>query len=84
MWVCVFNSPREKEYRKDVENYRGKFEDFGGLFFVASSFNFKYYGRFQMALQARTRFGYYVDYLTNHIVFAGRIYVVLFRWYSLC
>lgn len=70
VWVCVFNSPREREYRKEVENYRDKFEDFGGLFLVASSFNFKYYGRFQMALQARTRFGRYVECLTYHVVFA--------------
>lgn len=55
--MCAFNSPREGEYRTVVERYRSKFsrDGGGGLFFVASSFNFKYYGRFQMALQARTK-----------------------------
>ncbi|CAM9682368.1 unnamed protein product, partial [Hapterophycus canaliculatus] len=62
VWVCAFNSPREAEYRKVVERYRSKFSgDRGGLFFVASSFNFKYYGRFQMALQARTKYVWVVD-----------------------
>ncbi len=60
VWVCAFNSPRESEYREVVDNYRARFAEAGGgagggLFFVASSFNFKYYGRFQMALQARTK-----------------------------
>lgn len=55
VWVCAFDSPREAEYRTVVNKYRAKFQgEGGGLFFVASSFNFKYYGRFQMALQART------------------------------
>ena len=55
VWVCLFASPRERENRLVVRRYRDKFKDRGGLFLVASSFNFKYYGRFQMALQARTR-----------------------------
>ncbi|CAM9488328.1 unnamed protein product [Pylaiella littoralis] len=62
VWVCAFNSPRESEYRESVEKYRPMFEgEGGGLFFVASSFNFKYYGRFQMALQARTKYVWIVD-----------------------
>ncbi|CAN0543207.1 unnamed protein product, partial [Laminaria digitata] len=55
VWVCLFDSPREPEYRAVVELYSDKFRDSGGLFFISSSFNFKYYGRFQMALQARTK-----------------------------
>lgn len=55
--MCAFDSPRENEYRTVVNKYRAKFQgEGGGLFFVASSFNFKYYGRFQMALQARTKY----------------------------
>ncbi|CAM9278991.1 unnamed protein product, partial [Ectocarpus sp. 13 AM-2016] len=63
VWVCAFNSPREAEYRAVVESYRSKFggDRGGGLFFVASSFNFKYYGRFQMALQARTKYVWVID-----------------------
>ncbi|CAM9159797.1 unnamed protein product [Scytosiphon promiscuus] len=64
VWVCAFNSPREAEYRRVVERYRSKFSGkrgSGGLFFVASSFNFKYYGRFQLALQARTKYVWIVD-----------------------
>lgn len=53
--MCLFNSPREKEYKKTIERYRERFKEYGGLYFASSSFNFKYYGRFQLALQARTR-----------------------------
>ena len=53
--MCVFDSPRETEYREVVEMYGDRFKKSGGLFFISSSFNFKYYGRFQLALQARTK-----------------------------
>eukprot|EP00904_Undaria_pinnatifida_P009506 jgi/Undpi1/5686/HiC_scaffold_2.g00960.m1 len=55
VWVCLFDSPREREYRAVVELYGDKFKGYGGLFFISSTFNFKYYGRFQLALQARTK-----------------------------
>uniref|UniRef100_A0A7S2Y3B8 Glycosyl transferase 64 domain-containing protein n=1 Tax=Fibrocapsa japonica TaxID=94617 RepID=A0A7S2Y3B8_9STRA len=62
VWVCAFNSPQEKYYQKVVNNYRQSFANASvELSFIASSFNFKYYGRFQLALRAKTRYVWIVD-----------------------
>ncbi|CAM9336494.1 unnamed protein product, partial [Chrysoparadoxa australica] len=59
--VCLFNSPGEELYKDIVQEYvdMGAFN--GGLKFVASDYNFKYYGRFQLALQAKTKYVWIVD-----------------------
>ncbi|TVU39466.1 hypothetical protein EJB05_12886 [Eragrostis curvula] len=53
VWVLSFGSPREKEasFRRVVEAYsRGR--DDPRVSFVSSDYNFRYYGRFQVALQS--------------------------------
>lgn len=81
VWVCLFHSPRELEYRAIVESYRERFKPFGGLFFTASTFNFKYYGRFQLALQARTRYTPNSRFVSFRLFFFGEEF--FFVQYSL-
>jgi hypothetical protein len=46
IWVLAFGSPNENSLRNIVETYNDS-----RISFVSSSYDFKYYGRFQMALQ---------------------------------
>jgi len=59
VWLCLFNSDREDFYRSVVEKYKDHFH--GNLYVVSSDFNFKYYGRFQLALQAHTKYVWLID-----------------------
>ncbi|BFI43079.1 hypothetical protein MPTK2_8g14800 [Marchantia polymorpha subsp. ruderalis] len=47
IWVLAFGSPNEHSLRRIVETYNDS-----RISFVGSTYDFKYYGRFQMALQA--------------------------------
>lgn len=47
VWVLAFGSPSEDSFRKIVESYNDS-----RISFVSSTYDFKYYGRFQIALQA--------------------------------
>ncbi|KAH7425782.1 hypothetical protein KP509_11G070700 [Ceratopteris richardii] len=47
IWVLAFGSPREDRFRQIVEAYNDS-----RINFITSSYDFKYYGRFQMALQS--------------------------------
>ncbi|CAK9859938.1 unnamed protein product [Sphagnum jensenii] len=47
VWVVAFGSPNEAALRATVEAY-----NHSRISFISSSYDFKYYGRFQMALQA--------------------------------
>ncbi|KAJ7560479.1 hypothetical protein O6H91_04G131600 [Diphasiastrum complanatum] len=49
VWVLAFGSPNESSLRQVVETYNDSRIDF-----VGSSYDFKYYGRFQIALQAES------------------------------
>ncbi|CAM9594264.1 unnamed protein product, partial [Phaeothamnion confervicola] len=60
VWVCLFDSAREAEYLDIISFYKGRFHG-GGLRYVRSTWNFKYYGRFQLALQATTKFVWVID-----------------------
>jgi len=60
VWVCAFDSPKVSEYREIVKQYEKSFEP-GVLTLTESDFNFKYYGRFQLALQAPTDFVWVID-----------------------
>ncbi|KAM0927654.1 hypothetical protein ACQ4PT_002733 [Festuca glaucescens] len=55
-WVLAFGSPNEASLRRIVESYNDS-----RISFVASGYDFKYYGRFQMALQAESDFVYILD-----------------------
>ncbi|KAG0478203.1 hypothetical protein HPP92_012922 [Vanilla planifolia] len=56
VWVLSFGSPNELSLKKIVESYNNS-----KISFVSSSYDFKYYGRFQMALQTESDFVYIVD-----------------------
>eukprot|EP00249_Psilotum_nudum_P001663 c14291_g1_i1 orf=558-3296(+) len=53
VWVLAFGSPNETALRSIVDAYNDP-----RIFFVGSTYDFKYYGRFQVALQAEE-----VDYV---------------------
>lgn len=46
VWVLAFGTPRENSLRRIVQTYNNS-----RISFVASSHDFKYYGRFQLSLQ---------------------------------
>jgi hypothetical protein len=54
--VLSFGSPNEASLRRIVESYNDS-----RVSFVASGYDFKYYGRFQMALQSESDFVYVLD-----------------------
>uniref|UniRef100_A0A1D1YE56 Alanine--tRNA ligase n=1 Tax=Anthurium amnicola TaxID=1678845 RepID=A0A1D1YE56_9ARAE len=56
VWVLSFGSPNEGSLRRIVESYNDS-----RISFVSSSYDFKYYGRFQMALQSEADFVYILD-----------------------
>ncbi|KAK1307989.1 hypothetical protein QJS10_CPA09g02073 [Acorus calamus] len=56
VWVLSFGSPNELSLRRIVESYNDT-----RISFVSSSYDFKYYGRFQMALQTEADFVYILD-----------------------
>ncbi|KAL5990611.1 hypothetical protein ACLOJK_011514 [Asimina triloba] len=56
IWVLAFGSPNEDSLKKIVDSYNNS-----KISFVSSSYDFKYYGRFQMALQMESDFVYIVD-----------------------
>lgn len=56
VWVLSFGSPNELSLRRIVESYNNS-----QISFVSSSYDFKYYGRFQMALQSEVDFIYILD-----------------------
>ncbi|KAM0949272.1 putative nucleotide-diphospho-sugar transferase [Dioscorea sansibarensis] len=55
-WVLSFGSPNELSLRRIVESYNSS-----KISFISSSYDFKYYGRFQMALQTESDFIYILD-----------------------
>ncbi|XP_004515514.1 uncharacterized protein [Cicer arietinum] len=56
VWVLSFGSPNEASLKKIVESYNDT-----RISFISSSYDFKYYGRFQMALQTEADLVYIVD-----------------------
>lgn len=56
VWVLSFASPYEFSLRRIVESYNDT-----RICFISSGHDFKYYGRFQMALQTEADFVYIVD-----------------------
>lgn len=56
IWVLAFGSPQGDQLRAIVESYNDS-----RISFVGSSYDFKYYGRFQLALQASADFVYMLD-----------------------
>ncbi|KAK3155540.1 hypothetical protein QOZ80_2BG0204510 [Eleusine coracana subsp. coracana] len=55
-WVLSFGSPNEATLRRIVDSYNDS-----RISFVSSGYDFKYYGRFQMALQSESDFVYVLD-----------------------
>ncbi|XP_074569298.1 uncharacterized protein LOC141825938 [Curcuma longa] len=56
VWVLSFGSPNEAVLRGIVGSY-----NHSRISFISSSYDFKYYGRFQMALQTESDFVYILD-----------------------
>lgn len=56
VWVLSFGSPNELSLKRIVESYNDS-----RISFISSSYDFKYYGRFQMALQTEADLVYIVD-----------------------
>ncbi|KAL8115519.1 uncharacterized protein LOC141664040 [Apium graveolens] len=56
VWVLSFASPNEVSLRRIVESYNDS-----RISFISSSYDFKYYGRFQMALQTQGDLVYILD-----------------------
>ncbi|KNA23265.1 hypothetical protein SOVF_026520 [Spinacia oleracea] len=56
VWVLAFGSPNELLLRRIVQSYNDS-----RISFVSSNYDFKYYGRFQMALQTEADLVYIVD-----------------------
>ncbi|KAI4383796.1 hypothetical protein MLD38_009595 [Melastoma candidum] len=56
VWVLAFGSPNEATLRRIVLSYNDS-----RISFISSSYDFKYYGRFQIALQTESDFVYVVD-----------------------
>lgn len=56
VWVLSFGSPNEKSLKRIVDSYNDT-----RISFVSSSYDFKYYGRFQMALQTEADLVYILD-----------------------
>lgn len=56
VWVLSFGSPNEAALRRIVDSY-----NHSRISFVSSTYDFKYYGRFQMALQTDSDFVYILD-----------------------
>ncbi|KAM7502139.1 hypothetical protein LguiB_001043 [Lonicera macranthoides] len=56
VWVLSFGSPNEDSLRRIVASYNDS-----RISFISSSYDFKYYGRFQMALQTEADFVYILD-----------------------
>ncbi|XP_031099417.1 uncharacterized protein LOC116003655 [Ipomoea triloba] len=56
VWVLSFGSPNELTLRRIVESYNDT-----RISFISSGYDFKYYGRFQMALQTEADLVYIVD-----------------------
>ncbi|KAK8962810.1 KH domain-containing protein [Platanthera guangdongensis] len=56
VWILFFGSPKEPSLKRIVEGYNNS-----KISFISSSYDFKYYGRFQMALQTESDFVYIVD-----------------------
>lgn len=56
VWVLSFGSPNELSLRRIVESYNDT-----RISFISSSYDFKYYGRFQMALQTEADLVYILD-----------------------
>ncbi|XP_008805206.1 uncharacterized protein LOC103718255 [Phoenix dactylifera] len=55
-WVLSFGSPNELSLRRIVQSYNNS-----RISFIGSSYDFKYYGRFQLALQTEADFVYILD-----------------------
>ncbi|RWW77418.1 hypothetical protein BHE74_00014424 [Ensete ventricosum] len=56
LWVLSFGSPNEVSLRTIAESYNNS-----RISFISSRYDFKYYGRFQMALQTEADFVYILD-----------------------
>ncbi|KAM3399113.1 hypothetical protein P3S68_002629 [Capsicum galapagoense] len=55
-WVVAFGSPNEESLKRIVDSYNDS-----RISFISSTYDFKYYGRFQMALQTEADLVYIVD-----------------------
>ncbi|KAK0603953.1 hypothetical protein LWI29_010536 [Acer saccharum] len=56
VWVLAFGSPNELSLKRIVDSYNDS-----RISFISSSYDFKYYGRFQMALQTESDLVYILD-----------------------
>ena len=60
LWVCIFASPQNRSMLEIVERAK-KLQSGVTLHSIVSSYNFKYFGRFQLAMQVTTKYAAIVD-----------------------
>jgi hypothetical protein len=60
VWVCVFHEPDQQELERLLGRFRLEHPD-TEFHYVLSTYDFRYWGRFQVALQAPTEYVYIVD-----------------------
>ena len=57
IWVCIFDSPHESEFISIINKYNHN----NNIKTIISDINFKYYGRYQLGIQAKTPYVCYYD-----------------------
>ena len=55
IWVCMFASPKTQAFTQVIEIFKMKYPAIH-VHAIVSSYNFKYFGRFQLAMQASTKY----------------------------
>jgi hypothetical protein len=60
VWVCMFHEPDQADVERLLDEFRRRHPS-TAFHYVLSTYDFKYYGRFQVALQAPTEYVYIVD-----------------------
>ena len=55
IWVCIFASPKTKAFMQTIEIFKAKQPSIH-VHTIFSDYDFKYFGRFQLAMQASTKY----------------------------
>lgn len=71
IWVSVFSSPHEEEYRKIIQDYKLTHEkdSLPPIHFISGGPQFTYFARFQLALLAKTK---YVALFDDDVIPVGK------------
>ena len=58
IWICIFASPFLDKFKDIIDKYKKENDH---IKLISSDINFKFYGRFQMALQASSEYVCFYD-----------------------